>query len=80
MFEHNKQTFKIALTCSIYSRLLAKAAFNKHLGILAQAPLGQPEKNPSSLSMEILFATIVPHRADTPFGKHISCVHFTSKK
>lgn len=74
MCEHNKQTFRITLTCSIYSRMRAKAAFNKHLGILAQAPVDQPEKNPSSLSMEILFDAIVPHIAETPFGNRISCL------
>lgn len=37
VFLRSKQTLRITLACSIYKRLQARAALNKHLGVLAQA-------------------------------------------
>ncbi len=46
---------------------------------MAHNPVDQPEKNPFSLSMEILFAAIVPHIAETLFENHISKMFLIDK-
>lgn len=75
VFQHNKQTLRIILPCSIYKRLQASAALNKHLGVLARPPSAK-RRNPFSsprLKTEMQLCLRPPHlmwneKISTPYS------------